>query len=348
MTLLFDQRWCKPHGIGRFASEMRKRIGGMSDITLAGSHLDPRDPFRLSRYLRRIENAAYFTPGYNVPFRPSCPTVSTIHDLIHVQYPAERSLLKSVYYRCLQAPVIRRSPLTFTVSEFSRDQIINWYGLDPNQVVCVGNGVSDEFCANGPVALNPRPYLLYVGNTKPHKNVQTLLEAISLLDADLELKMVIQQDDWLQSMIEEYKLSQHVNLIQHVNDAGLAKLYRGAQATILPSHYEGFGLPLIEAMACSCPVIAADRTSIPEVLAGNGWLFDADNVDELVDQIRIVIDRSSAVQQKVTSGLARAAEFSWASVARRARHELQRIGLLAPSPSVPTNPDPVSRAPTLV
>ncbi len=125
----FDHRWCGTHGIGRFATEVRKRLTGFTDLALSGSPTHPLDALRVAFSLKRSRAKAYLSPGFNVPAGARCPVIATIHDLIHVHFADERTRAKLAYYRYIQRPIVRRSPLTLTVSQYSRQQIIEWYGV---------------------------------------------------------------------------------------------------------------------------------------------------------------------------------------------------------------------------
>lgn len=313
--LYFDARWCRQHGIGRFATEIRKRLSGWTDVPIDGYPTDAMDSVRLATCLKTNRAELFFSPGFNVPAYGRCTTICTIHDLIHVHYPHGRSRATLAYYKYLQRPVVRRSPLTLTVSEYSRQQIIDWYDVPADRVVCVGNGVSEDFCADGERAEADRPYFLYVGNTRPHKNVDVLLSAMTRIDPDATLTMVLSPDERLHRSIADLKLTRRITFMSGLSDAELAKHYRGAVATVLPSHYEGFGLPIVESMACGCPVIAANRTSIPEIVADAGILFDADNADELAHAMTACLtgrDESMACR-----GIDRAGDFRWDDVTAR-------------------------------
>ncbi|QDT06018.1 D-inositol 3-phosphate glycosyltransferase [Rubripirellula lacrimiformis] len=323
--LYFDQRWCAQHGIGRFATETRKHLVGWNDLPINGYPTNATDAWRLGRCLRREKATLFFSPGFNVPAFAKCRVVCTIHDLIHVHYRDKQSKLKLAYYKHLQRPVVRRSPLTLTVSEFSRQQIIQWYGLRDSQVVCVGNGVSDEFTPDGPRLDTDQRFLLYVGNTRPHKNVDVLLRALSRIDSDLSLTMVMKPNDSIRRRIQQLGLAQRVRFRTGLSDAELAMHYRAAVATVLPSYFEGFGLPLVEAMACGCPVMGADRTSIPEVMGSAGLLFDPDDEESLVEQITRIESPSSDRQSKVALGLRQASRFRWADVAYRIDNALKNV-----------------------
>jgi len=306
----FDHRWCGPHGIGRFASEIRQRLSDWIDVPLEGSPTAPTDSLRVAACLSRCNAAAFFSPGFNVPAWTKCPVVCTIHDLIHVHFAAESSLLKRGYYRFVQAPIVRRAPVTLTVSEYSRQQIVEWYGVPEDRVVVVGNGVSPEFSETGKKHVSDLPYVLYVGNAKPHGQTSCGLKLAT-----------VPTDELLQQVAN----LPNVEFCSGVDDRKLAELYRGASAVVLPSYYEGFGLPLVEAMACGSPVIASNRTSIPEVLDGAGFLFEPDDVDQLATLMSSLIRRSDDRRdQRRQRGLERAATFRWSLVADRVKLALER------------------------
>lgn len=325
--LYFDHRWCAPHGIGRFATEVRQRLVGFADLPIGGSPTSPIDACTLARWLGRSGAKTFFTPGFNVPAWSKCNIVTTVHDLIHVHFRDEASVLKTAYYRYVQRPVIRRSPVTLTVSEFSRQQIIQWYGVDEDRVVVVGNGVSEDFTAEGPAAANDRPYFFYVGNAKPHKNVNALLHAFSMLSRteDVALKLVMKPNDDLLGRVADLSIANRVEFLTGLSDSQLAALYRGASALVLPSYFEGFGLPIVEAMACGCPVIGANRTSIPEVAGKAGLLFEPDDHEQLADAMKRMLGESQERDTLVAHGTERAKEFQWAHVASKVQAALDPL-----------------------
>lgn len=326
--LYFDQRWCAAHGIGRFATEVRRRLTGFDDLPLSGSPTDPLDAWKLSAFLRRCKHpVTFFSPGFNVPVWPSCQVVATIHDLIHLHVATESSALKRAYYRFIHRPVIRRAPVTLTVSEYSRQQIIRWYGVPEERVAVVGNGVSEQFHQSGEVFQSSRPYFLYVGNSKPHKNVPGLIKAFGVVSGkhDVELKLVTRASKTLLQAVGRDASGDRVEFVQDIDDRALASLYRGAIALVMPSYHEGFGLPLVEAMACGCPVIGADRTAIPEVIGDAGVLVDPDEADQLVAAMEQSLMSLRLREQMIQAGLRRARDYRWSEVAKRVQTALQRL-----------------------
>jgi glycosyltransferase involved in cell wall biosynthesis len=215
--------------------------------------------------------------------------------------------------------MVRSAPVTLTVSEYSRQQIIHYYDLDPVKVVNVGNGVSEAFLANGPAHQSIRPYFLYVGADRPHKNIELALRALKKVRGELDLAMICASNDRLvlQDRIDRLGLSADVQVVSNLDDEALARLYRGAIALILPSNYEGFGLPLVEALASGCEVIASNCTSIPEVLAGHGRLFEPNSLDELTQAMLTVASKSVRDESLSVKRRDRAADFNWDRVAER-------------------------------
>jgi len=320
----FDYRWHVTQGIGRFAREVRKRIVGMTDLPLGGSPSSPLDCVKTASTLFRKKASGYFSPGYNVPLYSSCPVICTIHDLIHIHYQQETSLAIRAYYQLVQRPVVRRSPLVLTVSEYSKSQICEWYDLTEDRVQCVGNGVSDAFTLEGERHACESEFFLYVGNCRPHKNLGILIQALSQITSsdDARLIMVTQPDDALRRTVDAYQMTDRVTFISDVTDEVLASYYRAAIATVLPSTFEGFGLSIVEAFACGCPVIGSRVTSIPEIVADAGLLFDPEDPAELAEKMAQILGDEVLRADLKHKGLARADVYRWDRVGQQVNHAL--------------------------
>lgn len=320
MTLLFDTRWIGAHGIGRFAREIMARLNA-TPIDLKGHPLAPLAPLRLSRALRLHQEDFYFSPGFNAPFRTSCPFALTVHDLIHLDIPEESSFAKRFYYENILRPALSRARIVFTVSNFSKSRIVSWSGLSEEKIWVVGNGVSPEFRPEGPrFDSRNRPYLLYVGNHKPHKNCEGLLDAFAetTLRSQYDLLMTGVPSSNTLASIRRHQLASNVELLGLVPESLLPALYRGATAVVVPSWYEGFGFPVIEAMASGTPVISSHLTALPEAGGNAALYFDPKDTRSLIDQLHRVTDLSlmAALRQK---GLDQALQFNWDQVAGRVK-----------------------------
>jgi glycosyltransferase involved in cell wall biosynthesis len=206
-----------------------------------------------------------------------------------------------------------------TVSEFSRQRIIDWSGVDPSRVVNVGNGVDSAYSPNA-VRYEPGyAYLLVVSNRKAHKNDVGVLNAFAIanLSASVHLIFTGAVTDELQRIARENAVEQRVHFLGRLPDADLPSIYAGALALVFPSFYEGFGLPVIEAMACGTPVITSNSTSLPEVAGDAALLVNPTSVSEISAAIKRVVadpDLRASLRRK---GIERARHFNWDAVAQR-------------------------------
>ena len=189
-NILADSRWIGPHGIGRFAGEVLKRLPDWAHMEDRRSPTHPLDPLRVARTLKRLRPDAYFSPGFNPPLRSVTPFVFTIHDLIHLQFRRKSSMFKRAYYGLVVRPAARRAFKVLTVSDYSKRQIVAWADLPEEKVLVVGNGVARPFVPTGPQHRPPYRYLLHVGSHRPHKNIPRLLEAFAALGTDCETRLV--------------------------------------------------------------------------------------------------------------------------------------------------------------
>lgn len=325
---ILDTRWLGHHGIGRFAAELRGRLAGFQPIGLRGRPSSPADPWRLQAYLRTLPADLFFSPGYNAPVHATCAFAFCVHDLNHLQVSDNSTPLKRMYYEQLIKPAVRRAAVVFTVSEFSRAAIAEWAGVKENDIVNVGNGISAPFIAEGPRATLPQPYFLYVGNHRPHKNFTRLLQAFaqSGLKDDYLLVSTGEGTRELHTEIHRLGLRERVRFRGLVPDEDLAALYRGATALVLVSLYEGFGLPIIEAMSCGAAVLTSATAAMPETAGGAALLVDPRRTEAIAAGLRQLAFDADLQRQLQSRGLERSREFSWDETARKVQQALERIG----------------------
>nr|RZI35515.1 D-inositol 3-phosphate glycosyltransferase [Cryobacterium sp. SO1] len=179
--------------------------------------------------------------------------VLTIHDLIHLQIPSENSLAKRIYYNQIVKRAIKRAGVVMTVSATSARAIAEWVDAPGVEIVIVGCGRSEAFAMDGPAAPFDRATFLYVGNLKPHKNIEVLFAALELRQ-DYSLIVVTSDVEQAEAAVATAGLADQVSIRTGVSDDELASLYRGAAGALQPSVLEGFGLPVLEAMACGTRV----------------------------------------------------------------------------------------------
>ena len=328
MALTIDQRWEGPHGIGRFAREVAARIPHQP-LGLTGKPLHPLDPFKLHQALRKNPSNTFFSPGFNPPWGNPCRFFFTIHDLIHLEVPEETGALKRLFYEALIRPALKQAEAIFTVSEFSKSRIADWGRVSPEKIIVVGNGVSQSFTPEGERWQGThRPYFLYVGNHKPHKNTHGLISAFgqSGTHKGMDLLLTGFPTPELEALVASLSLGESVKFLGVVDEPTLAALYRGTRALVLPSWYEGFGLPLVEAMASGAPVLSSNRTSLPEIGGDAVRYFDPGDPESLVEGLR-QFEAEEASDTLRDKGLERAKRFNWDQVATRIRAELDARGL---------------------
>lgn len=322
--LLVDGRWKGGHGIGRFASEVLSRLGDYKTVPSEMPLFGVLDPLLLALLIKKVRPCVYFTPGFNPPAFNLVPTVLVVHDLIHLEFPEESSVLKRAYYRYVVRRAIRFAHRTLTVSEYSRREIVKWTGVDDARVVVVGNGVAPIFNPTGEVFRPGYRYLLYVGNHKPHKNVKRLVQSFSRANISKDIKLVMTgfPDSKLVVLISSLGVSERIVFAGAISELDLPRYYRGAEALIFPTLYEGFGLPVIEAMACGVPVLTSNTTSLPEVAASAALYCDPLSIDSISRGIETIIEDKNVRAQLRIFGLDRARLFSWDDVAFRVKAEL--------------------------
>ncbi|ANF58935.1 glycosyltransferase family 4 protein [Halotalea alkalilenta] len=324
---VFDERWIGEHGIGRFAGELFQRVDGLHGIQLGGKPSGALDPLKTGLWLLRHPHKRLFTPGYNAPLFARSRSVITVHDLNHIDVDESSSALKRLYYAQVLKPACRQARRVLTVSAFSRQRIIDWSGASPERVINVGNGVSSVFGVEAAAGESPSTsrYFFCVSNRKSHKNERRLIEAFAKarLPEDVELMMTGQSTAELDEQIARLGAAARIRFTGRLDDAQLAACYRHAIALLFPSLYEGFGLPVVEAMACGTPVLTSTVTSLPEIAGDAAWLVDPLRVDEIRQGIERLHDDADLRARLRDKGIERARSFSWERVAERVRLALQ-------------------------
>jgi glycosyltransferase involved in cell wall biosynthesis len=269
----------------------------------------------LPRALRRLRpQLAHF--NYVVPPLYGGPAVVTVHDLSFESEPALMGPRDRFMFRTFVPRSVRRSDRVLVVSERTKRDLVERYGVSEQKIVVTPNGVDPIFRPNGSAPDAP-PYALFVGGIQPRKDPLTAIEALALVDGDLQLVLVGAEKRGgqdLREALRRLRLEKRVELTGHVEPEQLAGLYRGAACLVFPSRYEGFGLPVLEAMASGTPVVAAAAGAVPEVAGDAAILVEPGDPAALAAGI----ERALAERERwVAAGLERAALFSWTETARR-------------------------------
>jgi glycosyltransferase involved in cell wall biosynthesis len=242
-------------------------------------------------------------PTYRGPVRSAVPLVVTVHDLAVLRHPETFNRWTRTYSPRLVPRVLRAARRVIAVSDFTRRELIELLDVPQEKIRVVPNAVEDEFTREGRSAAGE--YVLTVGTLEPRKNLARLVEAVRR--ADVELR-VVGARGWGDVEIA----GNGVRWLGEVSDSELAELYRGAVCVAYPSLYEGFGIPVLEAMACGAPVVTTRGSAMEEVADGAAVLVDARDPAEIAAGIeRATVDR----ERLVARGLERARAFRWDAVA---------------------------------
>jgi len=285
---------------------------------------------------RRAAVDLIHAPAYTAPLLAAVPTVLTIHDVSYERhpewYPYRRDWLRRAFYR----RSARTAAHILTDSEFSRAEIAAAYDISPESITVAPLGVSGRFVRPDAVAELPAgisaPFLLHVGDLHERRNlnmaVKALLDARTRLAVPLSLVLAgIDRGigDQLAAIATGAGLPQAVISLGAVTEPTLHALYRSAAALVYPSRYEGFGLPVLEAMACGTPVIASRAASIPEVVGDAGILLDPNEPGPWADAIvKVVTDPVLPARLRI-DGRARAALFTWERTAHITLEVYRRV-----------------------
>ena len=298
-----------------------------------------KDLWALSRVVSQEPLDLFFFPAvYSYfPILNRCKVIVTIHDMIadhHPErvFPNRKSLL---FWKLKQKIALWQSDMILTVSHHAKQQIVDYCRIPASLVETTTEGPNDTFVRlsslDGASTIltkyglrSGEPFLIYVGGISPHKNLGVLVEAFHQLMADacfVDLKLVLVGDykgdvffshyAELKAIIDQLGLADRVLFTGYVPDSELVVLYNLAQALVLPSLEEGFGLPAVEAMACGTPVIASDRGSLPEVVGAAGMFFDPSRPDLLLTHLRDVLRSESVRDRMRLVGLERSKLFTW-------------------------------------
>lgn len=279
----------------------------------------------VERAARRVGADLLHLPAATGPVRGHLPTVVTIHDLSVLHTPQNfRPWFRN--YACIVIPrLARRAARVITVSETARQDIMEHLGLPEERVVAVPNGVDGRYrqATSSRKDLPPR-YVLSVGTLEPRKNLVRLFEAVRLLaerPATRDIVLVHAGGyGWLADDIvraaHSPALRGRVGLLGYVTQENMASLYGQARLLAYPSLFEGFGLPVLEAMASGCPVVTSDRSSLPEVAGDAAVLVDPESVEAIAEGIGRVWEDDALAADLRARGLERARLFSWERTAR--------------------------------
>ncbi len=274
----------------------------------------------------------YHEPNY-LAFRFDGPIVITVHDLSHVRYPEMHPADRVRAMNKFLPRSMETASQIIVDSRFIKDEVVSYFGVDPAKVHAIHLGVGKNFAPRsaedlGPVlarlGLSAKRYILAVGTLEPRKNLLQAIDAYAGLPEAIRKStplVIAGMKGWLaeelQTRIRKYEDRGEVRWLGYVSAEVLPMLYSGARMLVYPSLYEGFGLPVLEAMASGIPVIASNQASLPEVAGEAGIMVDPRDCEALRDAMLRLIEDEQEVRCRIDLGIAQAARFTWRSCAEQ-------------------------------
>jgi glycosyltransferase involved in cell wall biosynthesis len=357
MKVVFDARVLErqTHGIARYCRNLLDRLlthdeentyrvivrfpwvkewfAPRAPVTWLESPVPPytfREQWAIPRLLRDESFDLFVSPTYALPRPLAAKGILTLHDLIHLVFPEDYGWKYRLYYRGFVKPAARRCRRIFTVSRSSQKDIQRYFRCPPDKIVLTPNGLDPSwfFRTTNPSLLKrhglEQGFVLFVGNPRPHKNFPRVLEAY---------RQLVRQGAFSGKLVavgipeREPRSSRDPRVIRipFCSDEELATLYSGARLLAAPSLYEGFGLPVLEAMACGCPVLIGDRASLPEVAGSAGWTVDPTRTESIRDGMEKLLQDAPLRERLQAAGRLQARRFSWEDTARTVRRVFQEL-----------------------
>lgn len=307
----------------------------------------------LKRMARKAQVDVLFNPANVAPVGARVPQVVTIHDLAFLIYPQFFSRSFALYYRNIIPRIAREATAVITVSENTRSDLVEMLGVDPEKITVIRSAASESFARSVPRKRLeevrqryrlPQRFFLSVSSLEPRKNLKRLIEAYQVLPHEItdknSLVLVGAGNRVFADPDIAARLQQgggRVFAPGYIPADDLPAVYRLATALVFPSLYEGFGLPVLEAMAAATPVITSNLSSLPEVAGNAAVLIDPESIEELAAAMELLATDSGTRNLLVERGKKRAAGFNWSRTAAETLAVLMAAGGAAPD-----QPEPAS------
>lgn len=305
----------------------------MQPLRSLGNHLFQLRPFWvefvLPKLIAKEQVDILYTTIPNGLMQSPVPHVVTVHDLIPLTFPedAPRSVRWNFKHRL--PGILTNAQKIIAVSQHTKHDVIDHYGISPEKIHVVGEGYEvNHFRPDADLSvlkhygLQSQTYALYVGNSSARKNLLRLVEAFAIIKDQVPHRLVVagtKQPKERNALLEEisrHRLDERVHLLDYVPYSDLPALYAGASVFTFLSLYEGFGLPVLEAMACGTPVLAANNTSLPEVASNAAILADPYSVKDIAEKLQSLLLDQEQQKRLRAAGMERCKTFRWASAAR--------------------------------
>jgi len=292
-------------------------------------------PFSLSQQTQipsLLKNSTlYHSPYYLMPYRPGMPTILTVYDLIPQRYPELVSTKARLLFQFSTRLALRTADHIIAISEATKQDFITAYNVAPKKITAVPLAPASNFQPQSPAHIQtiqqkydlPDNYILYLGINKPHKNLPQLIRAWKTIITQLQDPPIfVIAGAWddrypeTKQLVAEHGLTDTIKFLGPVSDEDLPGLYAGAELFVFPSLYEGFGLPIIEAMACGTAVVCSRTSSLPEVGGNAAVYFNPNDSNDIAQTLIRILQNENERNSRQELGLKQAAQFTWINTAQ--------------------------------
>jgi len=303
-----------------------------------------KEQIGMPRLIRKEKIDLMHFPHFNVPVLYRKKFIVTIHDLILTKFPSVRATtlnpiiykFKNLAYKFIVKSALKRAEKIIAVSEFTKNDIIEQFGIKKEKIEVTYEGVSKNLASPQPSLSQGegeknqddkevlfrynihKPFFFYTGNAYPHKNLEGLVKIYSKVKEkykDLSLVFVGKEDYFYKRLKEQ--TNEEIIFTGFVTDEELTVLYKNALFYIFPSMYEGFGLPPLEAMANGCPVLSSNKSCMPEILGDAVLYFNPENEGEMIEQIKRMVENENLRKDLIQKGYKQVKKYSWEECARK-------------------------------
>ena len=297
------------------------------------------EQFKFPNLIKKFGPDLMHFPHFNVPVFYTGKFVVTIHDLIHQHHSMNRATtldpftfkIKQIGYKKVFKKATLNSEKILVPSESVRKLLIDEWHVDSRKIIVTQEAVDEKLISiNNTISKQKSqeilkkfkintPYIFYVGNAHPHKNVEGLIKAyLEIKKTKQDIKLVLSGNNhFFWDRIKRENPDQGIIYTGFIKDEELVALYKQAEVFVLPSLEEGFGIPILESMACGCPVVASDVSSIPEVGGDAALYFNPENVFDMVEKISRVLSNLQLKKRMISKGSKRVKLFSWKKMAEQ-------------------------------
>lgn len=295
-----------------------------------------QEQIKLPKILDGINPDLVHFPHFNIPLFYNGKFVVTIHDLIHQHFSMKRATthgslvykLKQFGYKKVFRAAIKKSQKILVPSNFVKKQLMDEYQINNEKIIVTPEAVDDKLFEIKATKKINFPYIFYVGNAHPHKNVEGLIKAFRGLRGFREfggLKLVLAGNDhYFWQKIREKFQDQDIIYAGGISEEELVSYYKNAKVFVMPSLEEGFGIPLLEAMSLGCPVVSSNAGSLPEVGGDAAIYFDPGDKGDMVDKMDMVLKSEEKRKELIEKGLKRIKAFSWKKLAQQTLEAYQQ------------------------